>query len=141
MEVKKINDRISVAPQVSAGDMAEAAAMGFKTVVNNRPDGESAGQPASSEIEEAAKAAGLAFVYMPVVSGQLTMQDVESFRTMMAGAEAPILAYCRTGTRCCNLWALAEAPNGSAEDIISQAAGAGYNLSGLGPTLQQLGAK
>lgn len=142
MDVRKINDRISVAPQLEPADMAEAARLGFRTIINNRPDGEAGpDQPASADVEAAAKAAGLAFIFMPVVSGSLTMNDVEDFRNALAQAEAPILAYCRTGTRCCNLWALAEAPNGTAADIIEQAAGAGYNLSGLAPTLQQLGAK
>ncbi|MGE3247702.1 MAG: TIGR01244 family sulfur transferase, partial [Beijerinckiaceae bacterium] len=99
MDVKRINDRISVAPQLSPADMAEAAAMGFKTVVNNRPDGEGMGQPASADVEAAAKAACLAFVYMPVVSGRLTEQDVEDFAKFLDEAEAPVLAYCRTGTR------------------------------------------
>ena len=34
------NDAFSTAPQISTEDLAQIAAMGFKTVINNRPDGE-----------------------------------------------------------------------------------------------------
>lgn len=142
MDVRKINETISVAPQLAAADMAEAAKLGFKTIVNNRPDGEGGpGQPASNEVEAAAKAAGLDFIYMPVVSGQINEDNIEDFRQVLAQAKTPVLAFCRTGTRCCNLWALAEAANASAADIVDQAANAGYDLRGLAPVLEARGKK
>jgi uncharacterized protein (TIGR01244 family) len=142
MDVKKINENISVAPQIMPDDMTAAAAQGFRTIVNNRPDGEGgAGQPASVVVEAAAKAAGLNYIYLPVVSGQITESNISDFQKALAGAEKPVLAYCRTGTRCTNLWALAVAPDMAAADIITQAADAGYDLRGLTPVLQQRGAK
>ncbi|MGE3248349.1 MAG: TIGR01244 family sulfur transferase, partial [Beijerinckiaceae bacterium] len=84
----------------------------------------------------AAKAAGLAFVYMPVVSGRLTEQDVEDFAKFLDEAEAPVLAYCRTGTRCCNLWALAKSSDTPASEIVGQALAAGYDLRGMAPMLE-----
>ena len=55
-----IDDRISVAPQIAPDDVAEIAAAGFNAIVNNRPDGEDAGQPEGAEMRAAAEAAGLA---------------------------------------------------------------------------------
>ena len=56
--VTRHTDKFSTAPQVSPSDLPEIAAMGFKTVINNRPDGEGgADQPSSAELEAAAKAA------------------------------------------------------------------------------------
>ncbi len=142
MDVRKINETISVAPQLTASDMAEAAKMGFKTIVNNRPDGEGGpGQPASKDVEAAAKAAGLDFIYMPVVSGQINEDNIADFKKVLAQAKAPVLAFCRTGTRCCNLWALAEAANASTAEIVNQAANAGYDLRGLAPVLEARGKK
>lgn len=142
MDVKKINDAISVAPQLSPDDMAAVAAQGFKTVVNNRPDGEGgADQPSSADVGAAAQAAGLSYIYMPVVSGQLTEDNVSEFQKALAGAGKPVLAFCRTGTRCTNLWALAVAPDMAATEIVKQAADAGYDIRGLTPVLQQRGAK
>lgn len=142
MDVRKINDTISVAPQLSTADMAEAAAQGFKTIVNNRPDGEGGpDQPSATDVGAAAKAAGLAYINMPVVSGQITEDNIADFQKTLASAAKPILAYCRTGTRCTNLWALAEAPNAAAGDIVQQAAGAGYDLRPIAPVLEARGKK
>jgi sulfide:quinone oxidoreductase len=43
---------------------------GFRSIICNRPDGEGNDQPTFSEIEEAARAAGLEAYYMPVVPGR-----------------------------------------------------------------------
>jgi len=139
MDIRKINDKISVAPQIAASDVAEAARLGFRTIVNNRPDGESWGQPKAQEIEAAVRQAGLNYIDMPVVSGQITPENVADFAAMLASAEGPVLAFCRTGTRCCNLWALAEAANLPADDIVRQAAAAGYDLRPLAPALEARG--
>ena len=59
MDIRKINDAVSVAPQIMADEMAEVARLGFRTVINNRPDGESFDQPPAAVVEAAAQAAGL----------------------------------------------------------------------------------
>ncbi|MDO9488770.1 MAG: sulfur transferase domain-containing protein, partial [Sphingomonadaceae bacterium] len=59
----------------------------------------------------------------------------------LAGAAGPVLAFCRSGTRSTNLWALASAAQGGdAEAIVAAAGGAGYDVSGMMPTLRQLSA-
>lgn len=142
MDTRKINDTISVAPQLSPADMAQVAALGFKSVVNNRPDGEGGpDQPSSADVGAAAEAAGLLYIYMPVVSGSLNEDNISDFRKALADVPKPVLAYCRTGTRCTNLWALAVAPDMAAGDIVQQAADAGYDLRGLAPVLEQRSGK
>lgn len=140
-DIRQINENISVAPQISPGDVAEIAARGFRTLMNNRPDGESPGQPPSSEIAMQAQAHGLNYIYLPVISGQVTPQNIEDFGKVLKEAKGPILAYCRTGTRCTNLWALAEAGGCATEELIRQAAAAGYDLSGLSPVLDNLASR
>ncbi len=56
---RTLDDTISVFGQITPEDVAEAKAQGFTTIINNRPDGEQAGQPTGAEIEAAATAAGL----------------------------------------------------------------------------------
>lgn len=133
----RIDDSISVAGQVSPDDMARAAEAGFVRVVNNRPDGEAPDQPAGVAIEAAARAAGLDYTAIPVAAG-FSMPQVEA----MAGAleaDGPVLAFCRSGTRSTNLWALAAAARGGEPDaIVSAAAAAGYDVSALMPALRQL---
>ncbi|MEX2475586.1 TIGR01244 family sulfur transferase [Marinobacter sp.] len=141
MELRKIDDQITVAPQISVDDVAELARLGFKTLVANRPDHEEPGQPGMSDLEAAAKANGLEWVYQPVESGHITDEDVDRFAPMIQQAEKPVLAFCRSGTRCTVLWALSAARDTPAGDVVSKAGNAGYDLSGLAPRLAQQAAK
>lgn len=141
MDIRKIDDSISVAPQIAIDDVAEIARLGFRTLVANRPDHEEYGQPAMADIEAAAKAEGLEWVYMPVESGNITDQDVERFAPMIRDAEKPVLAFCRSGTRCTVLWALSSARDHQPEEILSQARNAGYDITGLIPRLMQQAGK
>ena len=113
--VTRHNEHFATAPQISPSDLAEIAAMGFKTVVNNRPDGEGgAEQATSAEVAVAAEAAGLRYVYLPVVSGQITEQQARDFAHLLANAPGPLLAFCRSGARSQNLYQLAHAVMASA---------------------------
>jgi uncharacterized protein (TIGR01244 family) len=136
MEIRKINDAVSVAPQLMADELAEVARLGFRTVINNRPDGESFDQPPAAVVAAAAQAAGLAYHHQPVTSGGLTVDDVLHFRELLATAEGPVLAFCRSGTRSANLWALAQAGNCNPDEVIAAAANAGYDVRGLRQILQ-----
>lgn len=106
MNPQRLADDFAVAPQIAPEDVAELAALGFRTVICNRPDGEEPGQPAFAEIAAAAAAAGLTAVHVPVVSGGITEENVADFRAAIAEAPGPIFAYCRSGTRSRNLWNL-----------------------------------
>lgn len=138
MIVNKVTDDISVAPQICVEDVATIAAAGFKTIICNRPDGEAFDQPTCGDVKTAAEANGLNFIDQPVISGQLTPEDVQSFRDLYEAAQKPVLAYCRSGTRCIYLWAFSQAGKLPTEDIIAFAQSAGYDLSGAAPALEQL---
>ena len=137
MDIRKIDDNISVAPQISIEDVAEAAKLGFKTLVANRPDHEEPGQPAMADIEAAAREQGLEWVYMPVESGNITDDDVNRFAPMIRDAEKPVLAFCRSGTRCTVLWALASARTKPADQLVAKARNAGYDITPLMPRMAQ----
>ncbi len=137
MDLRKIDDDISVAPQIQVGDLREIARLGFKTVVANRPDREEPGQPAMADIEAAARENGLNWIYMPVASGNISDQDIDQFRAMIQQSEAPVLAFCRSGTRCTILWALSSASDTPAQQIFTKARSAGYDISGLAPRMAQ----
>jgi len=105
-----LSPEVSVAPQLGPGDMARVAAAGFRSVIINRPDFEGgADQPASVDVMAAASAAGLRCVYQPVVSGAMTADDVARFAELVNTLPTPVLAYCRTGTRCTVLYQAASA--------------------------------
>ncbi|MES2443577.1 MAG: TIGR01244 family sulfur transferase [Pseudomonadota bacterium] len=142
MNIRTIDDTISVAPQIMPEDVADLAAAGFTAIVNNRPDGEDDGQPAGDSVAAAAAAAGLAYTAIPVTHAGFSGAQVEAMAEAMAAAGGPVLAYCRSGTRSCNLWALAAASEGSDPDALTaKAAGAGYDISGIRPLLDALSGK
>jgi len=132
---RRLTPDFYVAPQLEADDFERARALGIATIVNNRPDGEAADQLAHTEAQEIATAAGMTYVHVPVVSGRLQQSDVEAMRRAIDGHDGPFLAYCRSGTRSCQLWALAVAPDMPSDAIVRAAAGAGYDLDPLRPLL------
>ena len=127
----------AVAPQIAAADVQEAAAAGFRRIMNNRPDHEQAGQPTDAALAEVAAAAGLAWRAAPIVAPTMAAVDA------MAGAleePGPMLAFCRSGTRSITLWALAQAKRKAMapDDILTAARGAGYDLGHLRGALAEL---
>lgn len=140
--IRKVDDSISVAPQIAVEDIAAIKAAGFTAIVNNRPDDEEAGQIAGDAIRDAALAAGLTYAAIPITHAGFSHPQIEAMADVLAGADGPVLAFCRSGTRSCNLWALAQARNGAdADELIAKGADAGYNLDGLRPLLDQLKAQ
>lgn len=141
-DIRRIDDRISVAPQIRPEELSDIAALGFVAIVNNRPDDEEGGQPSGDEIAAAAAEAGLSYTAIPVTHAGVSANQVEAMAAAIAAAHGPVLAYCRSGTRSCNLWALAEASEGGEpEALVRKGAGAGYDLSGIRPILDTLSGK
>lgn len=135
---RQVAEGFYVAPQLEAGHFAEAAAQGIRTVINNRPDGEAPDQLSDAEARAAAEAAGLAYIHVPVVTGGITPDDIETMQAAIEGHAGPFLAYCRSGTRSCHLWALVNAPKASPAELIEAAAHAGYDLRALLPILDEI---
>lgn len=109
MEIYQLSQEVAVAGQISAADLPAIASAGFKTLICNRPDGESADQPSFASLAEAAASHGLSMHHQPVVSGRITEADVARFRELCDSAEKPLLAFCRSGARCSNLWNMSRA--------------------------------
>lgn len=105
MNVRQITEDYTVSPQISVEDVAAIKAAGFKSVICNRPDDEDPGQPSANEIRQAVEAAGLTFRWVPVISGQMTIDNVREQAKALDELEGPVFAYCRSGTRCTNLYA------------------------------------
>ncbi len=131
-DFRRVTDDFSTAPQISLSDVAQAARLGFRTLISNRPDGEEPGQPTGAEVAAAAAAAGLAFHHIPV-RGSPTPEQVEETRLVLQDAEAPVLAFCRSGTRSIVTWSLCQALSGARErgELVSLGREAGYDLSGV----------
>jgi sulfide:quinone oxidoreductase len=110
-QLRAIAPDVCVAGQLTPAAMAEAAAMGFRSVVNNRPDHEHGpGQPTSAEIEAAARAAGLEYRHLPVDGGWQSPDEIAAFARLLAELPRPLLAFCRSGARSTRLFAAATQP-------------------------------
>ena len=131
MEPRQITEEFSVAPQIAPEDIPAIAAAGFRSIMCNRPDGEEPGQPTEAAVAEAARAAGLEVVSVPFSSATMTEADVTAFRTALDEMPGPMLAYCRTGTRCTMMWSLVNYDTLGPETILRATSAAGYDMSGL----------
>ena len=129
--MNRLDPTTLVSGQIAPEDMAIIAALGVTMIVNNRPDGEEPGQPKAAEIEAAARAAGLGYRHIPIAGG-FSAPQVAAIGEALEGAEGEVLVFCKSGTRSTYLWALARSSRGAdADELIGQAAEAGYDLSPL----------
>lgn len=102
-------NQTAFAAQLYPEQIPQVVEQGFRSIINNRPDGEGGSeQPNSATIEAVARAAGLDYVYQPVVAGQITEFDVRNFANHYHELPKPILMFCRTGNRSNNLYQLAK---------------------------------
>jgi uncharacterized protein (TIGR01244 family) len=133
-DIRQVTPDFAVAPQLAPEDMADAAARGFKLVINNRPDDEAPGQPSSGEMEAAVRAAGMDYVHIPVRGGP-TPDQVDLYREAVDGADGPVLAFCRSGTRSIVTWSIGQALAGrqDRQTLVDQGAAAGYDLTSVLP--------
>ncbi|MEN2494869.1 MAG: Beta-lactamase hydrolase-like protein [Hyphomicrobiaceae bacterium hypho_1] len=133
---RRINGRLAVSPQIYVNDVAGIAAAGYKTIVCNRPDKEDTSQPSFSDIEREARKYNLRTHWQPVYANAISDVQGHDFGMLLKTLPVPILAYCRSGMRCIMLLALSEANERPIKDIVSDAARAGYDISGLIPRLK-----
>ena len=103
--LRPVADDVCVAAQLTPDAMAEAAALGFKSVVNNRPDFEHGpDQPTAADVGAAALDAGLQYRHLPVAGGYQSPEEIAAFAQLLAELPRPILAFCRSGARSTRLY-------------------------------------
>ncbi len=106
---RRIDERTLIAGQIRPEDVESAKAEGVTMIVNNRPDGEEPGQPLAAEIEQAARAAGLDYRFIPI-ERTIDAGQVAAIEQAYEQAAGDLLLFCRSGTRSSYLWAAARRP-------------------------------
>jgi uncharacterized protein (TIGR01244 family) len=91
--------RVKVGPQIQVDDLAQLKSLGIEVVINNRPDGEVAGQPTHEDMAAAAAELGLAYYFIPVSPAGLTEDNVLATQAALTETQGPVFAYCRSGNR------------------------------------------
>ncbi|MFM0758029.1 aminotransferase class V-fold PLP-dependent enzyme [Paraburkholderia strydomiana] len=90
--------------QITKADLKSIHEAGFRGLMCNRPDGESADQPTFAEIAFTARELGLTVRYVPVKSDQVSAMEVDSFGEAFDSLPKPVFAYCKSGNRSRMLW-------------------------------------
>jgi sulfide:quinone oxidoreductase len=116
MQLTRLEPNFAIGPQPRIEDLAAIAAAGFRGIVNNRPDGEERGQPASADMAAEARRLGLAYWHIPFRPGEATPDDARALDAALRTAGGPVLAFCRTGNRAGQLWELARRQCGRDRD-------------------------
>ena len=108
MRVLELAPQVYVSGQLFEHDIRLAAKQGVRSIMNNRPDGESIGQPLSADLATVAEELGMTFLHFPVDPRAITGQDVEAFAKARDALERPLLIFCRSGARSTRIWEMAE---------------------------------
>ena len=126
--IRQLGEKVLVSGQVAPDEVSGLAEQGVTVLVNNRPDGEEAGQPLASEIEAAAAAAGISYRFVPIIRG-IGPADVEEMQKALREAEGgKMLAFCRSGTRSALAVGLAQHEEGaSAQEVQQRLLSAGFD--------------
>ena len=102
------NDQFGTLGQIDPSHLTEIAQQGYKSVINNRPDGEGGpDQPKNADIQAEAEKLGLQYAYLPVVPSAMTVEQVREMARLLNTMPSPVLAFCRSGARSTNLYQLA----------------------------------
>ena len=126
---RQLDHQTLIDGQIGPDDVRPLKELGVTLIVNNRPDGEDAGQPTSDEIEAAAKAAGLDYRHVPIARG-MGPSDVEAMREAMHSVgDGKLFAFCRSGNRSALAWAVAKSEDGVSREELNRCANeAGFDL-------------
>lgn len=99
MDIRQIDDEYSVTGQISVDDLDQIKAMGFKSIVCHRPDGEEEGQPLYADIAKRSEELGLSIAHVPVGRMGVDADAVAGMVDALDDFERPMLGFCRSGAR------------------------------------------
>ena len=128
MIIRELTPDLAVADQLTLDDLDTLKDAGYKAIVCNRPDEEGEPHAEAEAMAKQANALGLEFRYLPVNGGNITDRDVEQHAAVLAELPTPVLTYCRSGTRCAKLWALAEADKQDVATLVETVDRAGLSI-------------
>ncbi|SHG63027.1 TIGR01244 family protein [Cognatiyoonia sediminum] len=138
MDIRRLCDSYAVSPQINPEDVTAIKEAGFGTIICNRPDMEIPPSHHAEVVKAAAENVGLNFVKIPLTHQTMSVELAKEQRAIIDASDEPVFAYCASGTRCSIVWALGQAEDTSADDILNATSAAGYDLGGMRPTLDSL---
>jgi sulfide:quinone oxidoreductase len=108
MKVLELAPEVFVCGQLYEHDVRLAAKQRVRSIVNNRDDGETPGQPLSADLARVAEEEGVTFVHFPVHPKAITDEVIAEFAKTCGALQRPLLIFSRTGARSTKIWEQAE---------------------------------
>ena len=108
MRVLELAPQVFASGQLFEADLKLAAKQGVRSIVNNRFDGESPGQPPSADLAKVAEELGMNYVHFPVEPKSIDDEIARAFETVCDGLERPLIVFSRSGARSTRIWEKAE---------------------------------
>jgi sulfide:quinone oxidoreductase len=131
-KITHLTPHVAVSGVLRTADVAEAAAMGFKSIISNLPDGESSAYPTSQDEAGHAAQAGLGFRHIPAAKADIfTERVVGGMVEALSVLEGPVLLHCASGIRSALAWAAAAARVQGADPVLATLRAAGFNLDAV----------
>lgn len=131
MELRQLTPRYFVSPQIAPEDIPDIKAAGITRILCNRPDPEVPPSHSAEAIRTAAEAAGLSFAERPLTHQSMVPEVIAENRALGVESDDTVLAYCASGTRSTIAWALGQAGEMPADEIVAAARSAGYDVSNI----------
>ena len=126
--MRQLTDTLSACAQLTQADIKALSEQGVKTIICNRPDHEEPDQPSAASLQGYAESLGLQWFYQPVISGQVEDSQGDEFAEILAQADTPIVAFCRSGARCGMLWALSQRKQQEPNMLVEHLKSSGYDM-------------
>ncbi len=141
-KITYITPDFAVAGALAAEDFAEIGRQGFKSVINNRPDGEEAGQLTSHQGAELARGAALDYRFIPTAKHDVfTDAVVGPMGEALSTLPGPVLAHCKSGLRTAIVWAAIQAAGRNVDDVLTQLRSSGIELESLRDELEAIASR
>ena len=109
IRVLELAPEVYVSGQLFEHDGRLLARQGVRSIMNNRADGESPGQPKSADLAKLAPEPGVTFLHFPVNPASITRQDAEAFAEACRDLDRPLHIFGQSGARSTRIWEMAEA--------------------------------
>jgi sulfide:quinone oxidoreductase len=127
-----ITPNFAVTSALDADDFGRLAKLGFRAVINNRPDAEESGQLSGRACAAHAERHGLSYRHIPATTLDLfTDAVVGAMAAALTSERGPVLAHCKSGVRAAIVWAAASARSQPVEDVLGALKAAGFELGFL----------
>lgn len=136
-KITYITPDFAVTAALQPADVAEAASLGFRSILSNLPDGESRVHPTSAEEAALAAGAGLGYRHIPTTKFEVfSPRVVEGTAAALSALDGPVLAHCASGLRSAVAWAAAAARRQPAACVLARLKAAGFNMEALRDELE-----